>query len=278
MTITQKSQSIEINQEQIKKWNVLLAIPCYDRQISEPTMMSLIKTIMYFRDHGIKFALATITDSLINRARNNMAAKFLAQKQLTHMMFIDADIGFEPEDVIKLLWHDQEIITAAYPIKSINWEAVKENVNNGIEPKNLLENSVRFVVNPIRKKEDNKLSIINGALEIFDAGTGFMLIKREAFTKLIENYPHLKYSDDTGSLSEEEKKSTYAFFNSYIDPHLNRFLSEDYGFCRYWQDIGGKVWVDPTIKLSHLGRMEFEGTMITYLEKVATFNDYSKTE
>lgn len=278
MTITQKSQSIEINQEQIKKWNVLLAIPCYDRQISEPTMMSLIKTIMYFRDHGIKFALATITDSLINRARNNMAAKFLAQKQLTHMMFIDADIGFEPEDVIKLLWHDQEIITAAYPIKSINWEAVKENVNNGIEPKNLLENSVRFVVNPIRKKEDNKLSIVNGALEIFDAGTGFMLIKREAFTKLIEKYPHLKYSDDTGSLSEEEKKSTYAFFNSYIDPHLNRFLSEDYGFCRYWQDIGGKVWVDPTIKLSHLGRIEFEGTMITYLEKVATFNDYSKTE
>ena len=278
MTITQKPLSIEINQEQMKKWNVLFAIPCYDRQISEPTMMSLIKTVMYFRDHGIKFAIATITDSLINRARNNMAAKFLAQNQLTHMMFIDADIGFEPEDVIKLLWHDQEIITGAYPIKSINWESVKENVNNGIEPKNLLENSVRFVVNPIRKKEDNKLSIINGALEIFDAGTGFMLIKREAFTKLIEKYPHLKYSDDTGSLGEEEKKLTYAFFNSYIDPHLNRFLSEDYGFCRYWQDIGGKVWVDPTIKLSHLGRIEFEGTMITYLEKVATFNDFSKTE
>jgi hypothetical protein len=278
MTINQKPLSIEINQEQMKKWNVLFAIPCYDRQISEPTMMSLIKTVMYFRDHGIKFAVATITDSLINRARNNMAAKFLAQNQLTHMMFIDADIAFQPEDIIKLLWHDQEIITAAYPIKSINWEAVKENVNNGIEPKKLLENSVRFVVNPIRKKEDNKLSIINGALEIFDAGTGFMLIKREAFAKLIEKYPHLKYNDDTGSLNEEERKLTYAFFNSYIDPHLNRFLSEDYGFCRYWQDIGGKVWVDPTIKLSHLGRIEFEGTMITYLEKVATFNDLSKTE
>lgn len=273
MTITQKTQSIEINQEDIKKWNVLFAIPCYDRQISEPTMMSLIKTIMYFRDRGIKFAVATITDSLINRARNNMAAKFLANDQLTHMMFIDADIGFEPEDVVKLLWHNQEIITGAYPIKSINWEAVKENVNNGIEPSNLLENSVRFVVNPIRSKEDNKLSIINGALEIFDAGTGFMLIKREAFTKLIKKYPHLKYTDDTGSLDKEENKFTYAFFNSYIDVHLNRFLSEDYGFCRYWQDAGGKVWVDPTIKLRHLGRIEFEGSMITYLEKVSALSD-----
>ena len=277
MTITQKSQSIEIDQDQMKKWNILIAIPCYDRQISEPTMMSVIKTIMYFRDHNIKFGLATITDSLISRARNNMTAKFLANEQLTHMMFIDADIGFEPEDIIKLLWHEQEIITAAYPIKSINWEAVKENVEKGIEPKKLLENSIRFVVNPVRKDaNEKKLSIVNGAIEIFDAGTGFMLIKREAFTKLIKKYPHLKYSDDTGGLDEDERKFTYAFFNSYIDPHLNRFLSEDYGFCRYWQDIGGKVWVDPVIKLSHLGRIEYEGSMITYLEKVATFTDNSK--
>lgn len=286
MPITQKSQSIEIDQDQMKKWNILIAIPCYDRQISEPTMMSVIKTIMYFRDYNIKFGIATITDSLISRARNNMAAKFLANEKLTHMMFIDADIGFEPEDVIKLLWHEQEIITAAYPIKSINWDAVKENVIKGIEPENLLENSVRFVVNPVKRsnlpidgiEEEKKISIVNGAIEIFDAGTGFMLIKREAFTKLIEKYPHLKYSDDTGGLNEDEKKFTYAFFNSYIDTHLNRFLSEDYGFCRYWQDIGGKVWVDPMIKLSHLGRIEYKGSMITYLEKVATFTDNSKIE
>ncbi len=74
-----ETQTIEIDNEQLKSWNVLFAIPCYDQQISEPTMMSLIKTLMYFRDHNIRFAVATITDSLINRARNSMSAKFMAQ-------------------------------------------------------------------------------------------------------------------------------------------------------------------------------------------------------
>ena len=273
-----ETQTIEIDNKQLQSWNVLFAIPCYDQQISEPTVMSLIKTLMYFREHNIRFAVATITDSLINRARNSMTAKFMGQEQLTHLMCIDADIAWEPEDIIKMLWHDKEIMTGAYPIKSINWENVKENVENGMASDQLLANSLRFVVNTVKDGKNNSVNVSNGALEIFDAGTGFMLIKKEVFTKLIEAYPNLKYSDDTGSLSDEERKWTYAFFNSYIDPHLNRFLSEDYGFCRYWQEIGGKVWVDPAIKMGHLGRMKYEGTMMSFLEKNARLTENPKTD
>jgi len=273
-----ETETIEISNEQTQSWNVLFAIPCYDQQISEPTVMSLIKTLMYFREHNIRFAVATITDSLINRARNSMTAKFMGQEQLTHLMCIDADIAWEPEDIIKMLWHDKEIMTGAYPIKSINWENVKENVENGMASDQLLANSLRFVVNTVKDGKNNSVNVSNGALEIFDAGTGFMLIKKEVFTKLIEAYPNLKYSDDTGSLSDEERKWTYAFFNSYIDPHLNRFLSEDYGFCRYWQEIGGKVWVDPAIKMGHLGRMKYEGTMMSFLEKNARLVENPKTD
>jgi hypothetical protein len=268
-----ETQTIEIDSKQLQSWNVLFAIPCYDQQISEPTMMSLIKTTMYFRDHNIKFAIATITDSLINRARNNMTAKFMANPQFTHMMFIDADISWEPDAIIKLLWHNQDVITGAYPIKKIEWDRVVKNVNEGMPSEALAENSVRFVVNPTKNKETSNLNVVNGAVEIFDAGTGFMLIKRETITRLIESYPELKYSDDTGSLNDEEKNWTYAFFNSYIDKHLNRFLSEDYGFCRYWQEIGGKIWVDPGITLGHLGRMKYSGTMMTFLEQNARFVD-----
>lgn len=268
-----ETQTIEIDSKQLQSWNVLFAIPCYDQQISEPTMMSLIKTTMYFRDHNIKFAIATITDSLINRARNNMTAKFMANPQFTHMMFIDADISWEPDAIIKLLWHNQDVITGAYPIKKIEWDRVVKNVNEGMPSEALAENSVRFVVNPTKNKETSNLNVVNGAVEIFDAGTGFMLIKRETITRLIESYPELKYSDDTGSLNDEEQNWTYAFFNSYIDKHLNRFLSEDYGFCRYWQEIGGKIWVDPGITLGHLGRMKYSGTMMTFLEQNARFVD-----
>ena len=264
---TYETQQIEITNDQLKKWNVLFAIPCYDQQITEPCMMSLMKTIMYFRDHGMRFAVSTITDSLINRARNNIAAKFLANEQFTHIMCIDADISWEPEDVLKMLWHEKEIITGAYPIKTINWDKVVSDVKKGIPADELAKRSVRFVVNAA--KDNAVLNIDKGAIEIFDAGTGFMLIKREAFEKLIDKYPNLKYDDDTGSLNEEERKWTYAFFNSYIDEHKNRFLSEDYGFCRYWQNIGGKVWVEPGITLGHLGRMKYTGSMMKFIEENA---------
>jgi hypothetical protein len=265
-----ETQEIQIDREQTSKWNVLLAIPCYDQLISEPTTMSLIKTAMYFRDHQIKFAVATVSDSLINRARNTMVAKFLAHNQFTHLMFIDADLAWEPESIVKLLWHNKDIITGAYPIKQIIWEQVEKEVKAGTPVDKLAENATRFVVNAVKDKKNNeKIVVSNGALEVFDAGTGFMLISRDAINRLIERYPELRYDDDTNSLSEEEKKCTYAFFNSYIDEHLNRFLSEDYGFCRYWQKIDGKVWVDPAITLTHWGRMKYTGTMMSFLDKNA---------
>ena len=272
MTKLEIEQSqIDINPEQIKSWYVMIAIPCYDQQITESTFMSVIKTVMYFRDHGIKFAISTITDSLISRARNNISAKFLANSEFTHMMFIDADIGFEAEDIVKLLWHDKEVVTAAYPIKDINWRKVKHDaVVKDVKYDELMSKSLRFVVNPAKGKEQTTLKVENGAIEIYDAGTGFMLIKRSCFEKMIEAYPHLKYNDDTGSLTKKEMEKTYAFFNSYIDPEKNRFLSEDYGFCRYWQDISGSIWVDPTITLTHVGRIKFTGSMLSYLQDISS--------
>ena len=139
-----------------------------------------------------------------------------------------------------------------------------------MEDSKLLESSLRFVVNAAKDAENNKVKVDKGAISVYDAGTGFMLIKREVFEKMIEAYSELKYIDDTGSLSVEEKEWTYAFFNSYVDPEKHRFLSEDYGFGRYWQKIGGQVWVDPSIELMHLGRYEYKGKLIDWIVDNAT--------
>lgn len=265
MTIFEEKE-IEITNDQIKSWHPMIAMPCYDQLITESTFMGMMRTAMMFKEIGLAFSIATVSDSLINRARNNMVAKFLANPEFTHLMFLDVDLGFTPEDILKLLWHDKEIITGSYPIKDILWNRVEENVKRGIPADKLLERSLRFVVNPVASADNLTLNVDNGAIEIYDAGTGFMLIKRSVFEKMIEKYPELKYSDDTGSLTEEEKNWCYAFFNSYVEPVKNRFLSEDYGFCRYWQEIGGKVWVDPSIEMTHVGRMKYKATMLTFLQ------------
>jgi len=266
MTIFQE-ETIEINAEQIAEWYPMLALPCYDQLISEPTVMSLIRTAMAFKEVGLKFSVCTLSDSLISRSRNQMVAKFMANEEFTHIMFIDCDLAFIPDDIIKLLWHDKDVVTGSYPIKNVNWEAVALAAKNGVEPDKLLEHGLRYVVNAIADPVNNRVEVDKGAISVYDAGTGFMLIKRETIFKLIEAYPHLKYVDDTGGLTKEEGEWTYAFFNSYVDDVKHRFLSEDYGFCRYWQEIGGKVWTDPSIEMTHWGRMRYEGVMANWLER-----------
>jgi hypothetical protein len=187
----------------------------------------------------------------------------MANKEYTHLMFIDVDLSFSPDDILKMLWHDKEIMTGAYPIKDINWDKVSNAVKNGIESDKLLDSSIRFVVNPVRFA-DSKIRVDKGAISVHDAGTGFMLIKRSVFEKMFEEYPELQYTDDTGLLNEEERKYGYALFNSYVDED-QRFLSEDYGFCRYWQKMNGDIWTDPSIELTHLGRMKYTGKLIDFL-------------
>jgi len=255
--------NIEISNEQIESWYPLIAMPCYDRLVSEPTFMSTIKAAMAFRDINMKFGISTISDSLITRGRNQLVAKFMSNKNFTHILFIDVDLAFSYEDILKMLWHDKDIMTGAYPIKDILWDKVVKLVNEGCEKEKIAEKSTRFVVNPVAG-DSGRVRVDNGAISIKDAGTGFMLIKREVFEKMFEAYPELKYNDDTGSLSGEERENSYALFNSFIDDD-GRFLSEDYGFCRYWQKLGGEVWVDPSIELVHLGRFEYKGRMIDWL-------------
>lgn len=268
MTFEIEQQNIEIDREQIDSWVPMFGLPCYDRSITEPFFMSFVKTVMYMRDINMKFAVSTITDSLINRARNNLVAKFMANPQFTHLVFLDVDLSYRPEDILKLLWHDKDVITGSYPIKEILWDKVVKLAKDDVEPKEIAGKSTRFVVNPVRAG-DNTIETDNGAISVHDAGTGFMCIKRSVFERMIEEYPDLKFNDDTGSMNDEEKNWTYAFFNSFVDDD-KRFVSEDYGFCRYWQKMGGKIWVDPAIEIDHLGRFMFQGKMMDYLMEIAS--------
>jgi hypothetical protein len=190
----------------------------------------------------------------------------MGNPDFTHFVFIDVDLQFEKEAILKLLWHDKEVITASYPIKEINWDKVKEASLNDVNSNELMEHGTRYVVH-LTKPGETQLNIDNGAIECFEAGTGFMMIKREVFEKMFKKYKKLKYTDDTGALKGEEKFYAYALFNSYVD-ETGRFLSEDYGFCRYWQKMGGKVWVDPTINLTHFGRMRYVGKMMDFLKRI----------
>lgn len=254
---------ITVPRSLVESTHLYIAVPCYDNSVTEPFMMSLIRTLLNFREIGLRATVATMSDSLISRSRNALTARFMGNQKATHMLFIDSDIEFKPEHVMKLLWHDKDIAVGAYPVKELQLDAAEKKVHSGMPLRDALHRSARFAINAVVPGQET-ISLDKGAVTILDAATGFMLIKRGVIERMIEAYPELRYLDDTQTLSVEEKKYAYAFFNSYIDDD-GRFLSEDYGFSRYWQKIGGTIWLDPSLELTHVGRYRYTGSPAAYI-------------
>lgn len=219
--------------DNIRKSHVHFCTPCYGGNVSERTFYSYMKFAITAMQYGIQFSLDTmVNESLIPRGRNNLVAKFLANEQATHLMWVDADINFEPQSVLRMINHDVDIVCGLYPSKGL---------------------PIKYVMNTVPNPA------INGSLvEVSTAGTGFMLIKRGLIEELIAAMPELKYKDNLnfGAMYE---KHMYALFDTMIDEHGN-YLSEDWTFCKRIREVLHKpVWVDTTVELDHIGTYTFKG-------------------
>lgn len=256
---------IELSLEEIRKNKFFIATPCYGGQLMEPYFRSTVKLMTFFNQHQIPLAFGTIAnESLVTRARNVLLAYFLAS-DYTHLMFIDADIEFSVEDILKLYIARKDVAVGAYPKKGVAWQRIRENVQQKGAEATLSDREIAafgsdYAINfKFLNKEQKSIAVEQGLIKLHDAGTGFMMIKREAILKLIKAYPEIKYNNDVQINNESLKDHFYALFDTMIDPKDRRYLSEDYTFCRRWQDIGGDIWLDPTISLNHYGHFCFQG-------------------
>jgi len=260
-----QNQTRQISLEEIRKNKFFIATPCYGGQLMEPYFRSTIRMMTFFNQHQIPLAFGTIAnESLVTRARNVLLAYFL-NSDYTHLLFIDADIEFSVEDVLKLYAADKEVAVGAYPKKGVAWNRIRQNMHTTpldqpLTDKEIAAHGSDYAVNfKFTNRETKSIAVENGLVKLHDAGTGFMMIKRDAILKLIRAYPEIKYNNDVVINNGDLKDNFYALFDTMIDPVDRRYLSEDYTFCRRWQDIGGDIWLDPTISLNHYGHFCFQG-------------------
>lgn len=234
---------VRINMDLLReKTNIFFATPCYGGLLTDQFFLSMFRTSQELIQHRINFRITTLrNESLIPRARNILTAMFM-ESDCTHLMFIDADIEFDPESVIRMLavstLPEHGFVAGAYPKKTLP-------VDYAINLKFSDPNSAR-------------VHMRNGVVEVLDASTGFMLIRRDVIEKLMQAHPELHYKNDS-SIDGKYNKYCWALFDTWLDPDDNRYLSEDYTFCRRWQKIGGKIWIDPNTKLNHVGSYTFQG-------------------
>ena len=240
---------VQVNIEELKKTKVHICMPCYGGQLTESTFMSFIRWSNTARQLGINYTVETLTnESLISRARNTMVAKFLSNPDSTHLMFIDADIGWEPWHLLLLLHHDKDVIGGMYPLKGL---------------------PVKWCVNGIEGGEEEDMGRVQ---EVSKTGTGFMCIKRHVFEKLVDHPATIPFINDIG-LPEELNKDMRTFFDT--DVREGRYYSEDWTFCENWRDLGGKVWIDKRVMLKHTGTYTYDhvGQEATYKALHAELKD-----
>ena len=156
-------------------------------------------------------------------------------------------------------------------MKSINWNDIEYKSSQGVH-ENLEAFSPNYVINFNIKINENGQSLVtvkDGLIDLLDAGTGFMMIKREVIEKMIENYQNLAYKTDAMENGKRINETHYALFDTMIEENTGRYLSEDYTFCRRWQKIGGKIWLHPDVVLNHIGTYRFRGGDIKRLLRKA---------
>ena len=254
---------LQINIDDLRKEKIFVATPCYGGMLTEAYFRSMVRTLTFFNQHQIPIAFGTIAnESLVTRARNVLVAYFL-QSNYTRLFFIDADIEFQVEDVLKLIAHNKEVCVGAYPKKGVNWQRIRDSVlrksTEEISDRDIAAAGSDYAINfKFVNRDLKQIAIENGVIKLHDGATGFMMIKREAIDKMIAAYPELKYNNDLNT-PPDLQDFFYAFFDTMIDPKDKRYLSEDYTFSRRWQDIGGDIWLDPTISLNHYGSFNFQG-------------------
>ena len=263
---------VKIPIEELREKKIFVATPMYGGMCSGMYSKACcdLATLSTKYQMDLKF-FYLFNESLIPRARNYLVDEFLRAEEYTHLMFIDADIHFDPNDVLTLAALDKDIIGGPYPKKCIAWEKVRNAVDTGLadeDPTVLEQYTGDYVFNPV--ENTHKIQVAE-PVDVLEIGTGFMLIKREVFDDFKEAYPQFTYTPDHNRSEHfSGDREIHAYFDTVIDSDAylgeisgksNRYLSEDYFFCQFVRRLGYKIYLCPWMNLGHMGSYVFSGSM-----------------
>ena len=259
---------LEIKIEDLQKKKLFVATPMYGGQCAGMYTRSIADLSAFCARYQIPLQLYYLfNESLITRARNYCVDEFM-RSDASHLMFIDSDIGFNPQDVIAMLalMDDDtpyDVMGGPYPKKCISWEKIKAAVDKGFadeDPNNLEKYVGDYVFNP---KHSQKEIPLGEPVEVLEIGTGFFMARRKTFDQYAKAYPELSYKPDHVRTEHfDGSREIMAYFDCIIDPESKRYLSEDYNFCYHAAKAGMKVWFCPWMKLQHVGSYVFGGSLI----------------
>ena len=256
-----------------KNFKIFLGMPMYGGMVSEATVHGLLEIQQWSMSKGVGLRFQSMgNESLITRARNTIVSMMMDQTDFvaTHLLFIDADIGFQWQNIERLLCADKDVVCGIYPRKHIYLEKVKSVLEENPEatPDEIEAKCLGYNVN---FDDPGNLKGTYGFFKVNEAATGMMLVKREVFRTMMKKFPERKYESDQ-IVNGKYMKSDNCYDLFAVGPYetktkegrpQKRYLSEDYYFSRLWQECGGEIWADLSMPLTHFGNRAFKGSVGT---------------
>jgi hypothetical protein len=244
--------------------HLMVAPPCFGGQVSSIYAGSIfhLQRATRSKPNMDLTVLMRDGDALITRARANLVTLFLDNPSATHLLFVDADIGFTPDQVFRLIESGADVVAGIYPIKRINWDKAKRILesNRPTSPAAALDYVLEL-------DDPDRVVAVNGFTRVRFAGTGFLMIRRHILERMCRHpaYASLQFFREHSLDGLAGSPNRFALFECMIDPKTGTYLSEDFAFCKRCTDIGGEIWADLESRLDHVGPSVFHGDISSQL-------------
>jgi len=263
-----------------KPIKLFVATPCHS-EVSMHYAQSILVLQQECMQKGIMVSFSLIKSSLVQQGRNLLVSEFInAKDHYDYLLFIDSDISFQPKTIFTMIEKDKDVIACPYPMKTFDWDKAWNRLNKeAIDQSDHLSKSGFTFPIKVNKKDKNQLTVTAGVAEVSHVPTGCMLIKRSVIEKMMKEYPQLKIHQPTIVNGKEVfKENFYNLFDCVHDPVTKEFYGEDFGFCKRWSEIGGKIHAYIYDYIVHVGDYQYCGRLWDELQYTKRIDEKAKKE
>lgn len=240
---------------------ILICTPSYNGSVTLNYMRSVLEMLEVCRAAGVGTGFQPLAyESLITRARNHIANSFLRQKEFSHLLFVDADLGFPADAALRYFRSDRDVVCGIYPVKHLDVDKLRR-----MPPELCSVDAVASSLTYTVKLKGGCKVDKDGLIGVEYGSTGFMMIKRQVLERMAEAYPELLYHNAYIN-TNDEGNDNYAFFDTAIDQENRDYLPEDYAFCKRWTSLGGTIHADVLSRFIHSGNCDYAGDYPTFLK------------
>jgi hypothetical protein len=234
--------------------NIAIATPAYGEILFTSYVESVLRLTRALERRQWASSFSSVSYADVAESRNCLLTRWLDKTSATHLLFLDADMGFDPQLVLDMVAFDKPLVGVVAPKRQVDLERYGRLIAEGRPAREALARAHDFIL----RRSGHRTPERNGFIEVDGCGAGVLLIQRACIERMLEKMPELSdtRAKKNTPLAKDLDRLVRAFDPLTVD---GARLSEDFSFCRRWKECGGEVWANIAHEITHVGLHRYRG-------------------